>query len=111
MPKILSVMLALVLFGDSVLAAETNGAGTNAVGNVSTNQNPASMTDPELQRQAKGLLRSILGFWIMVLVGVLALASVAIRGAYKKDGMRGVAIVVAILILGAWMFGELMLSF
>ena len=94
-----------------VFAAETNGVVTNAVGNISMNQNPAAVTDPEQQAQAKNVLWMVLAFWIVALVGALVVAGFALYGAYKKFGGRGVAVVVAILILGIWMFGQFLLSF
>jgi hypothetical protein len=109
------VALGVFLFAGFGLAAETNGVVTNwgnAIGSSSTNQGPTpAVSDAELQAQAKQVLWMVLGFWIVALVGALVVAGFAVYGAYKKFGARGVAVVVVILILAVWMFGNFLLSF
>jgi hypothetical protein len=113
MLKLFSLFLAmaLLLCGSFATAAETNLAGTNAVDGRPTNRNVAPNASPELQAQAKGVLWMVLAFWIVALVGALVVAGFALYVAYKKFGARGVAVIVVILILGVWMFGEFLLSF
>jgi hypothetical protein len=110
--SIMMVALVIVVFGSLVFAAETNGVITNGVGIVSTNQNvAANVSNAELQTQAKSVLWMVLAFWIVALVGALVVAGFALYGAYKKFGAGGVAVVVGILIFGAWLFGDFLLSF
>jgi hypothetical protein len=114
MQKLSAIMVgfAIVLFGNLVFAGETNGVVTNAVGIVSTNQNVApNVSNTELQAQAKSVLWMVLAFWIVALVGAIVVAGFAVYSAYKKFGTAGVAVVVVILLLGLWMFGDFLLSF
>ena len=114
MQKLCLLLLAfVVLWGaDVAMAVETNQVTTNTINSGATNQLvPPNMSDPELQAQAKDVLWMIIGFWIVALVGALVVAGFALYGAYKKFGGRGVAVVVVILLVGLWMFGEFLLSF
>ena len=122
MDRILVVIVAvgILILGNVIWAAETNVASTNVAATNATNGvaigstnsgAPPAVSDAELQARAKEVLWMILGFWIVAILGALAVAGFALYGAYQKFGKSGMAVVAVILILGLWMFGSLLLSF
>lgn len=119
MPKL---SLAILLFAASFLttiiqAADPLQPATNQLQNPSTNQ-PAtnqpvlqSPNDPELQQAAQQVFRKIIIFGVIALIGALAVIAFALYGAYRKFGIPGVAVVIVIVTIGLFLFGNLLLAF
>jgi uncharacterized membrane protein len=111
MQKFILILLGFFLLFHAVptLAQATNQSSTNqATTNQmasATNTNLAPQpSDPQLQAEAKDVMRKVMIFGAIVLLGAVVVACFALYGAYRKFGVVGVIIVAVILTIAAFLF-------